>query len=299
MIIKFGGSVITHKAKKGIYNSNTTQKLLIELREYYQELFEMGNEVSAEQKSRKRSKAKNKGKSTSVQHDSKKNIDYDLILVHGAGSFGHISARKYGLDNGFRDREQLMGLSEVHNDVRDLNLRFLNELLLTGFPGISIPPMAVLRNRAKIISYIDHDIFKKVLDMHCIPVTFGDVVPDDSLGFSICSGDSIIQKLAEFYKPSRVIFITDVDGLASSNPSIDTNAELIAELTLESFSNACTTQNVNPDVTGGIHLKGKIALALANSGIETYIINGNVRGRFSGALRGEAVIGTVAKPTND
>jgi isopentenyl phosphate kinase len=289
MIIKFGGSVITHKAKKGTFNSEITRKLIIELRDYYDELI---NEKKIEGK-KKGSKLKRTMKSNSKKVGG--DIDYNLMLVHGAGSFGHIQAKKYHLDNGYKNKEQLMGLSEVHNDVRDLNLRFMNELLSFGFPGISIPPMVILRNQAKNISYMDSDIFKRVLDIHSIPVTFGDVVPDDSLGFSICSGDSIIQKLAEFYQPSKVIFITDVDGLATNNPNIDPNAQLIDELTQDSFSNAFTTENINPDVTGGIHSKSKIALALAGSGVETYIINGTIQGRFGAALRGEPVTGTVAK----
>lgn len=268
IIIKFGGSVITHKAKKGIFNSNTTQQLLEELRKF----FDTG----------------------SAKKDELKTV-FDLILVHGAGSFGHISASKYQLDKGYKNDKQLIGLSEVHNDVRDLNLRFMNQLLLNGFPGISIPPLVIVRNRAKMVGYMDTEIFRKVLDMHCIPVTFGDVVPDDSLGFSICSGDSIIQKLAEVYKPERVIFITDVDGLFTSNPALDKDAKLIDELTEDSFSKAVTSQNVNPDVTGSIHLKAKIALALARSGVESYIVNGNVEGRLTAALSGSGFVGTVAK----
>jgi isopentenyl phosphate kinase len=278
MIIKFGGSVITHKAKKGIYNSNTTQRLLQELRKYFDEY-------------KTNSQTKDNDKDTSNQSELK----YDLILVHGAGSFGHISAKKFHLDNGYKDRGQLIGLTEVHNDVRDLNLRFMNELLLNGFPGISVPPMVVLRNRAKIISYIDFEIFRNVLNMQCIPVTFGDVVPDDSLGFSICSGDSIIQKLAEAYKASRVIFLTDVDGLFTDNPTLNKNAELIHDLTEGSFASSYTSQNVNPDVTGGIYLKCKIALALARKGVETTIINGNEPDRFSAALHGDDFSGTVAR----
>lgn len=268
IIIKFGGSVITHKAKKGIFNSKTTQQLLGELRKFLDS---------------------NHAKKT------KNSSDFNLILVHGAGSFGHISASKYQLDKGYKNDKQLIGLSEVHNDVRDLNLRFMNQLLLNGFPGISIPPMVIIRNRAKMVGYMDTEIFRKVLDMHCIPVTFGDVVPDDSLGFSICSGDSIIQKLAEVYKPKRVIFITDVDGLYTSNPTMNNDAKLINELTEESFSNAITSENVNPDVTGSIHLKGKIALALAKVGVESYIINGNVKGRLTSALTGSGFVGTIAR----
>ncbi len=274
MIIKFGGSVITKKSEKGVYNSKITSQLLDELRQFYED------------------KSENK-KSKKKKKDRK--ISYDIILVHGAGSFGHISAKKYQLDEGFHDREQLIGLSEVHHDVRDLNLRFMHDLLLNGFPGISIPPMIILRNRAKMISYMDSEIFSKVIDMECIPVTFGDVVPDDSLGFSICSGDSIIQKLSLVFKPERVIFITDVDGLFTSNPLLEKNAKLITNLTTKSFSSACMNENINLDVTGGIYLKAKIALSLGNSGIETYLINGNVKGRLSSALLGESVVGTIAK----
>jgi isopentenyl phosphate kinase len=274
IIIKFGGSIITNKSKKGVYNSKVTSQLLDELRQFYED-------KSVNKKGKKKK--------------SEPKINYDLILVHGAGSFGHISAKKYQLDEGFQDREQLIGLSEVHHDVRDLNLRFMHDLLLNGFPGISIPPMIILRNRAKMISYMDSEMFGKVIDMQCIPVTFGDVVPDDSLGFSICSGDSIIQKLSLMFKPERVIFITDVDGLFTSNPVLDKNAKLITNLTSKSFSTACMNENINLDVTGGIHLKAKIALSLGNSGIQTYLINGNETGRLSSALLGESVVGTIAK----
>jgi isopentenyl phosphate kinase len=170
----------------------------------------------------------------------------------------------------------------------------MNDLLSFGFPGISIPPVAILINRGKLISFMDAEIFQRVLDINCIPVTFGDVVPDDTLGFSICSGDSIIQKLAEIYKPSKVIFLSDVDGLYTSNPVLDSRAKLIPNLTEKSFSSACTSENVNPDVTGGIYLKAKIALNMSKAGVETYIINGRVSGRLTGALRGDKVTGTMA-----
>lgn len=274
IIIKFGGSVITDKSKECVFKPTITQKLLVELRQFHDE----GN------------KPKKKGKTTS---DVIK--DYNMILVHGAGSFGHILAKQYELADGYKEETQLIGLSRVHQDVRDLNLKFMNELLACGFPGISLPPMVILRNRAKMIAYMDSELFNKVLGMHCIPVTFGDVVPDDTYGFSICSGDSIIQKLAELFKPSKVIFMTDVDGLYTANPILEHNAKLIRELNPESFMNACTTQNVNPDVTGGIYLKGKIALSLAEQGINTYIINGNFPGRLSSALANKQVVGTIAR----
>ena len=144
IIIKFGGSVITDKSKERVFKLRITQQLLNELRIYYDEV-----------------------------HKTKKNkkTKFDLILVHGAGSFGHILAKKYQLDEGYKDKgndndnNQVLGLSQVHRDVRDLNLRFMNELLYNGFPVISLPPIMILRNRAKIIAYMDSELFHSVLDM--------------------------------------------------------------------------------------------------------------------------------------
>jgi len=289
IIIKFGGSVITNKAKKGVYNSKTTQQLLAELREFYDKGINSSQQSIKYSKKSKSNLEKKKNKK-----DRSKDIDYKLILIHGAGSFGHISAKKYKLNLGYQNKTQLMGLSEVHQDVRDLNLKFMNDLLLNGFPGISIPPMVILRNKAKMIAYMDSDIFQKVLDMHCIPITFGDVVPDETLGFSICSGDTIIQELTKIFKPTRVIFITDVDGVFTLNPK-DSEAKLIRTLTPETFLKAYTSENQNPDVTGGIYLKASIALALAQNGVDTYIINGTIPGRLTAALYGKTVNGTIAK----
>ena len=254
------------------------------LRKYYDE-----NQITA---SSDQTRALGKNDSTTKTDD---NIDYDLLLVHGAGSFGHILAKKYHLSDGYKEKGQLIGLSQVHHDVMDLNLKFMNELLAYGFPGISLPPMVILRNRAKRIAYIDSELFKKVLQMHCIPVTFGDVVPDDTYGFSISSGDTIIQKLAEVFSPSKVIFLTDVDGLFTANPILEPSAKLVKNLTPKSFSSAYTLDNINTDVTGGIYLKAKIAMELAKNGIKTQIINGNVPERLALALRGKQVYGTTAK----
>ena len=104
------------------------------------------------------------------------------------------------------------------------------------------------------------------------------------------------EELVKAFKIKRVIFLTDVDGLFTSNPILDPKAELVQTLTEDSFSSACTSENVNPDVTGGIFLKAKIALSIAKLGVESYIINGTVKGRLAGALRADEVLGTIVKP---
>ena len=68
------------------------------------------------------------------------------------------------------------------------------------------------------------------------PVTFGDVVSDKKLGFSICSGDLLMLLLAENLKPEKTIFIIDEDGLYTSNPKEDKNAELIESATKDQLN---------------------------------------------------------------
>ena len=63
IIIKFGGSIITDKSKKGVYNTAATRQLLGELRNAYEEKKEV-------KKNKKMSEV---------------DLDYNLILVHGAG----------------------------------------------------------------------------------------------------------------------------------------------------------------------------------------------------------------------
>ena len=49
-----------------------------------------------------------------------------IVLVHGAGSFGHLLAKKWGIANGFNiqlEKEQLEAVREIRSDMRELNLK--------------------------------------------------------------------------------------------------------------------------------------------------------------------------------
>jgi isopentenyl phosphate kinase len=274
IIIKFGGSAITDKNKECTYRPEITKQLIGELAKFYD-----GHPTRAADQT-----------SSRLQ-----NSDFKIILVHGAGSFGHIKAKENKLDEGYSESSQLIGLSQVHHDVRKLDQLFLDDLLRYNFPAVAIPPLAIVKNDNKLLKSMDFSLFDNILELGNIPVSFGDVVLDDTLKFSICSGDTIVQQLAYRYNPSHVIFITSVDGLCSENPQKNSGAPLIRDLTQESFDSAYTDQQVNPDVTGGIFGKCQIALELAQKGIKTYIINGITEGRFLAALSGVDVEGTIAQ----
>ena len=65
-IVKLGGSVITDKSRENSFKQEIANRLSREI----------------------------------------KNANKKSIIIHGAGSFGHILAKKYNLDQGFKSDEQ-------------------------------------------------------------------------------------------------------------------------------------------------------------------------------------------------
>jgi len=247
LVIKIGGSVITDKSKKSYFKQKVMKRLAFEL----------------------------------------KNSNKEIVLVHGAGSFGHVLAKQYNLNDGFKNSSQLKGFSVTHAMVQQLNSLVLKELHEVGVLAVSIPPHAFLKlNNHKPISS-DFNIFKEYLKLGFTPVTFGDVVLDETLSFSICSGDLLLQMLADWLKPDKIIFVIDEDGLYTSNPKIDKNAEFIRKANIDELENLTTKPDAHDDVTKGMQGKIETIKNIANLGIDTILLNGNVDNRLYDILTGQ------------
>ncbi len=257
-IIKLGGSVITDKRRKNTLEKARTQRLVSEI--------------------------KDAGKKT--------------IIVHGAGSFGHILAKRYELHKGFQNQDQIRALTEVQKDVKALNLMVLSTFLEQDINAVSLAPSAFLINENGAIKSMDSNIFKRYFDMGITPITFGDVVPDIALRFSICSGDQLMLELARVFKPEKVIFVADVDGVFSSDPHSNKNAELLPAVDEKIFSQLKKSKSDVDDVTGRIYGKLEIMFDIAKLGLETLVINGAIESRLKDALLSKDVICTriVRKP---
>ncbi len=269
IIIKFGGSVITDKSRSFRFRAKDTERLVTELKSYQRAISKSRPTLKAEQ----------------------------LILVHGAGSFGHILANKYKLDEGFKSPKQLIRVAEVKKDVRELNLKVIKILIAHSLNPISISPSSIIVNNSKVIDSIDMTAFEHLMKLQFIPVTFGDIVMDKKLGFSICSGDQIILHLAKNFKPDKVIFVTNVDGLLANPPTDPKSQKLIEEINITSRSDLALVKSVKAkmkvaDVTGGILTKLKISMEIAKYGIESYIINGRVKNRLRNCLLDRDITGT-------
>lgn len=270
-LIKLGGSVVTDKSQDYVFREATVKRLATELYESHA----------------------------------------DTILIHGGGSFGHPLAKRYALAQGYKSDAQIKGVAEVQRDMRRLNLKIIDGLLDAGINAVSLPPSAVVRCSRKELSAIDIDVFKSYLGLGLVPVTFGDVVLDYRQKFCICSGDALMLALAQAFKPTKTIFVMDVDGYYDADPRMSETATLIREISAEDMGhsgdsksphtiidtrigNREQSQNAVADVTGGIAGKLEVAKALA-AFTEVLFVNGLVAGRLRDALMGKDVVGTVIR----
>ncbi len=225
----------------------------------------------------------------------------DLIIVHGGGSFGHPLAYKYHIQEGYTDESQRMGFALTQQAMETLDGYVIAALLKAEIPAIPIQPSAFTMMEQGTIKSADLSIVEKAVHLSLgnavtvglVPVLYGVPALDTKKGFSILSGDEIIHYLAERFKPERVIFVSDVDGILDDDPKINPDAKVLPEITESNF-NEIHFNNLKNDVTGGMKRKVQELLKLAKLGASSQVINGNVPGNVKKALQGETV-GTVVK----
>ena len=222
-----------------------------------------------------------------------------LIIVHGAGSFGHPFAKKYEIGDKIKDEEDFarkkLGFSITQSWVKKLNSIVCDSLRENGIPAISIQPSSFIITKNKRIYSCNLDLIKRYLDLGFVPVIYGDVVLDldESIKICVLSGDQIIKYLGENLKPSRVILGSDVDGIYTKDPKKYGDAELMKTVT--SCEDLTTEGSLNVDVTGGMNGKLLELIALAELGVESEILNACHEGFIKRSLNHEKGIGTVIK----
>ncbi|MDR2698245.1 MAG: isopentenyl phosphate kinase family protein [Candidatus Methanoplasma sp.] len=254
ILIKLGGSVITDKTQYRTFNRDVVSRLCGEIR------------------------------------DSGANT----IVVHGAGSFGHVLAKEYSLQNGFADFRQVPAVAKVQHDVRELNLMVVGELLGAGMPAVSVPPGSCFMMDCGKLIMDNPEVLLSASRLGIMPVMFGDVVFDRSKGFGICSGDQIMEVLCDLYCPKKAIFVSDVDGLFDKDPKTNPDAGLLTEVTSERLEKVSGV-GIADDVTGGVRAKMESMLRMTTPERECVLVNGSVPGRLCSLLKGEKVISTTAK----
>jgi len=253
ILVKLGGSVITDKATTSTLRHDTVDRLAAEL-----------------------------------AHAGK-----NLIIVHGAGSYGHILAKHHHLNQGLTTPSQTLGFAQTHASVTHLNALIIDALQQHGIPAISLPPHAILELDDHKIKTIHYTLFTKYQQNGFTPVTFGDVALDATLKGSICSGDLLMYALARHFTPEKVIFVIDEDGLYTTNPKKDPHASFIKTTTVNGLSRLSTTLDKHADVTRGMQGKIETIAHIARLGINVSVVNGNVKNRLADTLTGKQTRQTI------
>lgn len=208
-----------------------------------------------------------------------------LIIVHGAGSFGHPLAKKYSLHKGMATELQKFQFGVINQQLIQLNSLVVNSLLSSFVSATSLPPRAFITTDAGKLKHLNCTIIKDLLKNEIIPVLFGDAVFDSQWGCSILSGDTVISYLAKELKADKVVFLSDVDGVFDKDPKKFTDTKLITEINnqnLDQILKGITQNNLN-DVNG--EMKHKI-LSVKESlpGVTVKIVSGLKPGRLSKIL---------------
>lgn len=143
----------------------------------------------------------------------------NLILIHGAGSFGHPHVVKFGL-------KDAISIAKIHNACVRLNEFFCRKLIEHNVPAIGVHPMSS-----------SYELIPKILEKGFVPVLHGDVTSD----FKVVSGDEIAVLLANNFSAELLGFATNVEG-------VFVNGKVV-----EKF-----TRGMKPDSIGGEDVTGKM-----------------------------------------
>jgi len=219
----------------------------------------------------------------------------DVLLVHGAGSFGHVLAKEYELIHGFSFNKQRYGFAATQAMVQTLNGYVLSSLHNHHLPAVSLPPHAMLWLKNQEIETIAMNFFKEYVKQGFMPVTYGDVVLDDGIGFSICSGDLLMLLLAEAFHPQKVIFVMDEDGVFTRNPKKFADAEFLEYIQKDEIDSLQTSLDEHADVTRGMAGKLQTIKKISSLHTDTILVNGLVSNRLYEVLTDQSSVCTVVK----
>ena len=211
-----------------------------------------------------------------------------LIIIHGAGSFGHPIVRRTGIDRGLRDGPQRVAMGETQRLQSKLSAEVVHQLLHAGLPAFPYQPSASAVMEAGRLVSLDTDALEGLIGSGIVPVLNGVPAYDRFQGCSILSGDQIAGFLYSRLGAERILHGTNVKGIYTSDPSQDPRARFFPEVNLGSSTGmpeGVAGSSVT-DVTGGMRKKLEEMRIVRAKG---QVFDATVKGNVLRALSGEAV----------
>ena len=206
----------------------------------------------------------------------------NLILIHGAGSFGHVQAEEYKL----REKFNPEGLRITHNSVVELNRLVVEALARFGANPMPIHPFSCVTLRDGRIESFSMEPIERMIQEGLLPVLHGDVAMDITRRAGIVSGDDLVPYIAGSLDAEIVAEGTDKDGVLVEEKPLK-RISWDDWTSIEKYLGGSSTT----DVTGGMREKVLKLLNLTDAGINSLIFNASKPGHISRVLKGE-VLGT-------
>jgi len=216
------------------------------------------------------------------------NPDLRVLVGHGSGSFGHISASLYNTRFGVREKNEWNGFAQVWYDARTLNQYLVEIFHKHDLNSIAFPASASCLCKNHEVLHWQIDPIKYALDNAIIPLINGDVVFDKILGGTILSTEEQFVYLARIFKPERVLIAGKEEGVWADYPQCK---KMIPEINSDWINNniSLLAGSSAVDVTGGMRSKVEQMSAIVrdNSRTSALIFSGEITENIKQALLGE------------
>lgn len=274
VLVKIGGSSITRKAEREVLDTEA--------------LDWFGDSILSAIHANYLAPADDSVESQCPNEATNKNIAF--VIVHGAGSFGHFSAKKYNLRGQAEPpvfnstavdehRFVMKGVAETRLSVQTLNRHVVETFVRRGINAIGISPcfgVPGLEAHAGVQLESQAMLQRVILDVvrsGLVPVLHGDACLHGPSGGGILSGDTLMEILGKEEWIDHAVFITDVDGVFTDDPRKYPEAELLRTVVVEPISGKITTKLIasgsshEHDVTGGLAVSNILSVFLQQIGL--------------------------------
>jgi len=197
---------------------------------------------------------------------SKAGERFRLVVVPGGGEFADVVRAVYsrfGLSSGVSHRMAVLGMDQYGLMLADLipgcrvafSLGVVPALSGSGHVVVLLPSRLVFRARSLEASW--------------------DVTSDSIAGY-----------IAGRLGVNKLVLVTDVDGVFTGNPKVDSSAELIKEVSASGLL----------ELTSRTSVDKFLPRVLLKCGLTCFVVNGRFPERVTHALAGEETLGTRITP---
>lgn len=217
--------------------------------------------------------------------------DLRLIIGHGSGSFGHFAASRANTINGVHSADEWKAFAHVSNVAAELNYLVCEVFESAGLPVWRIQPSASMGAKSGQVVSLSIEPIVTALSHGLIPVVYGDVSLDSSIGGTIISTEKLFFYLTSVLPIDRIFLLGEVQGV------YDQLGNVIQSITNQNYSVyfGSVGGSKGVDVTGGMETKVEDMLAVvnANSSVNIRIFSGLEENLLYKALLGQEYPGTL------